>query len=84
MDRFASSRDTGRVRERKVALIHQLLGGRDGNFSGCWLLVILERGVLQIARLFFMIGGRHGSGRERHGMLAAIIPAHDAAARLAL
>ncbi len=62
MNRFAGSRDTGRVRKRKVALIHQLLGGRYRNFSWGRLLVIFESSVLQIALLLFLIGGRHGSG----------------------
>ncbi|OQC02268.1 MAG: hypothetical protein BWX79_02822 [Alphaproteobacteria bacterium ADurb.Bin100] len=44
---------TGRVRERQVVLVDQLLGGRDGDLPGGGKLVVFESSAAQLGAFFF-------------------------------
>jgi len=61
-DFFTRGRHTGRVGQRQVALVGELLGGGDGHFARHRPLVVFQRGATQFGALVF------GSGVFAHGV----------------
>ncbi len=80
-DLLAGGRHAGRIRQREVALVGQLLGGADGHFAGRRELVVFECGLAQLGAFFFSSGHRDPSwcepspGRRRRGRGDAIVGA---------
>ena len=52
-DFLARRRDAGRIGEREVVLVDQLLGRRDGDLAGGRKLVVVERGTAQLGGFLF-------------------------------
>jgi hypothetical protein len=40
-------------------LVHQLLGGCNGDFAGCWELVVFKRSAAQLSAALFCIDYGH-------------------------
>ena len=57
-DFLARGGDAGRISQRQVALVDQLLGRRDRHFAGGRKLVVFERGAPQFG-LFHIVRGGH-------------------------
>ncbi len=56
-DNFLARRgDTGRIGQRQVMLVDQLLGRGNGNLAGRRELVVFERGTAQLGAFFFGVG----------------------------
>ena len=55
-DLFAGRGHAGRIRQRQVALVGQLLGGADGHLAGRGELVVFERGLAEFGAFFFSCG----------------------------
>ena len=69
-DFFAGRGHAGRVSQRQVALVGQLLGGGNGDLAGGGELVVFECGAAQLGALvialgFKILGRRSGWGRHR-------------------
>ena len=58
---FAGRGHAGRISQRQVVLVDQLLGGRNGNLAGGGELVVFKSGLAQLSAFFFGLDlvGRH-------------------------
>ena len=62
---LAGGGHAGRIGQRQIVLVEKLLGGADGDFSGSWKLVVLQRGLAQLRTFFRRTGNRWLGGNRR-------------------